>query len=234
MLELKKSERVEQQEWSFLQQKVLASIQLAQSEVAATIAILDCEQERTELLAAHLQDEQDERTSTLGLLAIIVGAAGAATTGGLALAGLDTAANLTAILFGTASGGIGMASLYSSDSHELRHESNPLKEAWNRAEESQLLPHVVWAYLNEPEIGGGPLTRREKLIEEWNHSEWLGKSPEDQAHRRELFFGTGGMYTLDELRDRSQIFDVLKDEVSLIYRRIGRFLTELRDVSVSM
>jgi hypothetical protein len=226
MSSLKKAGKTQSFSWLDLRQTVLERTVLTQNEVATTIANLDCDKEQTEILANQLQESQDDRTKTLALMAIIVGAAGAAATGGLSLAGLDTASNVLAIAVGGISGGIGLFALSKEQDHLFFHPDNPLREAWLNPEQSELLPPAVWKFLNEPSDPKSNLTRREKLIEDWKKSGWLGDSPEDQNHRLDLFFGNGGQYTLDELQDRAQIIDVLKDEASLTYRRIGKFLEE--------
>jgi hypothetical protein len=221
MIELPQSKK-----WLQLRQEVLEQVLLIQADIAVAIAELDCEKERTEILMGQLQRQDSDRSQNLSLVAIIVGAIGAVTTGGLSLAGLETASDIIAIVTGASVAGIGLVALEAVQEQNLIHSNNPLKEVWFGQSKADLLPPIVWSFLNSPIEQGTLLTRRENLIEEWKKFEWLGNSTDSQNHRIVLFFGKGGKYTLSELRDRAQLLDVLKDETSLAYRYVGLFLKD--------
>lgn len=226
---LKKKGKTNGFEWLNLRQTVLERALITQNAIAKTIANFDCDKERTEILADYLAQSENDRTKELALLAIIAGAVGATATGGLSLAGYETASNTVAIISGLIGGAIGLTALSGEQEHHLDHPKNPIREAWLNPKESEFFPVPVWKFLNDPASPNHPISRRENLLEEWKVSGWLGDSPEDYQHRTQLFIGNGGKYTLDELRTRAQILDVLKDEVSLAYRKVGIFLKDFSE-----
>jgi hypothetical protein len=71
-------------------------------------------------------------------------------------------------------------------------------------------------------------TLRENLIMRWQEEGRLGPPGSDtERHRIDLFFGTGGYYTMDELRERAAMLDLLETYISLMHQGLNRLIREL-------
>ena len=206
-----------------------------------TLGILDvssvaveagCEQGRATLLAEHLQKSVDRRQNTYtllgmlgsGVLTVISGAIGV----GASSIGVLNTANVATVIGGASELIFGSAALMdTSASEELYHDRNLLKDVWT-GENSAFVP-AVWSFLNtrvtdEP----AQLTLREILIMRWRQDGRLGPpGSEIEQHRIDLFFGKGGRYTIDELRARAAMLDLLETDISLMHQGMNRLIREL-------
>jgi hypothetical protein len=71
-------------------------------------------------------------------------------------------------------------------------------------------------------------TLRELLIIRWREEGRLGKTGSEMEERRiQLFFGDGGTYSVDELRARAAMLDLLKTDISLMHQGLTRLIREL-------
>jgi hypothetical protein len=212
-----------------VRQQVLARIALASLEVSSVLAELDCEGERNDQLRDRLQRVQDNRLRRLTLSGLVVGAATAISGGVLAMTSSGNAANVAAILGGTAETGIGLSALGDTQVARLDHPRNLLGEIWDgETRASGLFPASVWMYLNAPSSRAGNVTNRELLLEQWRSPERLGppQAPETEA-RVALLFGAGGVYSLGDLQVRDAMLDMLEARVALFNQNIADLLREV-------
>ena len=142
--------------------------------------------------------------------------------GGLNLALMETAAAAAEILGGAVATWFGIASLSLSDEarHEFRHQRNLLQEVWVGPEKSALIPPSVWRHMTRPlPEDPGRYSLRESLIMRWRQDGRLGEAGSEQETRRiALFFGDGGSYSIEDLRDRAAMLELLKADVNLMLR----------------
>ena len=206
-----------------------------------TLGILDvsslaveasCEQGRATLLAEHLQKSVDRRQNTYtllgmlgsGVLTVVSGAIGV----GASSIGVLNTANVATVIGGASELIFGSAALMDTTaSEELFHDRNLLKDVWT-GENSAFVP-AVWSFLNT-RLTDDPaqLTLRETLIMRWREDGRLGPpGSETEQHRIELFFGKGGLYTIDELRARAAMLDLLETDISLMHQGMNRLIREL-------
>lgn len=206
-----------------------------------TLGILDvsslaveasCEQGRATLLAEHLQKSVDRRQNTYtllgmlgsGVLTVVSGAIGV----GASSIGVLNTANVATVIGGASELIFGSAALMDTTaSEELFHDRNLLKDVWT-GENSAFVP-AVWSFLNT-RLTDDPaqLTLRETLIIRWREDGRLGPpGSETEQHRIELFFGKGGLYTIDELRARAAMLDLLETDISLMHQGMNRLIREL-------
>jgi hypothetical protein len=108
----------------------------------------------------------------------------------------------------------------------LSHGRNLLAEVWNPSNTSTAFPPSIWRYLNAVSGTGG--SHRDALREQWRVPERLGApgSPAEERRTR-LFFGDGGVYTIDDLRARDAMLDLLEARVALFNKDIAALLREL-------
>ncbi len=206
-----------------------------------TLGILDvssvaveagCEQGRATLLAEHLQKSLDKRQNVYtvlglvgsGVLTVISGAIGV----GASSIGVLNTANVATVIGGASELIFGTAALIdTTGTEELYQERNLLKDIWT-GENSAFVP-AVWSFLNTrlTEEPAQP-TLRETLIMRWRDDGRLGPAGSDtERHRIDLFFGKGGRYTIDELRARAAMLDLLETDISLMHQGMNRLIREL-------
>lgn len=210
-----------------LRQKIVEKITLANLEVSASLAYIDCEGERTDQLRDRLQRHETRRIEQLTLASIIVGAGTVVTAGALAVGGAATAGNIVSIVGGTSEAGLSVFAFRNREIGEINHQNNMLKEVWDGPDEQSYFPQVIWRYLNSPIDANQKITVRESLKDEWRSSELLGKPDSETRERRQAkMFSDGGEYTLDDLRAREGMEDLLQARVSMFNQRLARLLRE--------
>lgn len=213
-----------------LRQKLVEKIILTNLEISTALAYIDCEGERTDQLRDRLQRHETKRIEQLTLASIIVGAGTVVTAGVLALGGAATAGNIVAISGGSAEAGLSVYAFRNREIGEIHHQNNILKEVWEGPSQQSYFPPVIWRYLNSPASPGDTLTVRESLKEEWRSGELLGKPGSDvEQHRITLFFGGDGDYSLDDLRAKEGMQDLLETRVAMFNQRLTRLLKEFLD-----
>jgi hypothetical protein len=213
----------------WLRQAATEAIVLGQLEVAGTIAEIDCEGERGDQLRVRLQAALDRRARVLGVATILAGAATAALTGGLSIAGAATAGNIAGIAGGATEAGLATTLLFGEARGELRTPRNLLGEVWRRPERPVLIPGSVWRYLTRRDPGEPEApSRLDRLLAEWRVPELLGApGSETERRRAELLFGDGGAFTPGDLEIRDAMLDLLETTVALMNQDLRALLLEL-------
>jgi hypothetical protein len=104
-------------------------------------------------------------------------------------------------------------------------QRNLLQEVWEGPKQSSMFPASVWRFLNWPQNGERLPSRRDVIVQEWKKR--LGEpGSEKESHRKELFFGEGGVYTVPELRHRAEMLDRLKASVRLMNQDLNLLFKE--------
>lgn len=214
-----------------VQQQVSNRIALALLDVARTAAEADCEEKRADQLAELLREDRDKHIRRLLLISIVGDAMIGIVAGGLNLAVKETAAAAAEILGGSVATWFGIASLSLSDEarHEFRHQRNLLQEVWIGPKESVLIPPSVWRHMTRPlPEDPGQYSLRESLIMRWRQDGRLGEAGSELEQRRiSLFFGEGGSYSIEDLRDRAAMLELLKTDVNLMSQDLERLMEEI-------
>jgi hypothetical protein len=206
-------------------------IMLTMLDVASVTGEIDCENERSAQLRDQLRKAEEQRLRSLTVAGLVLGAATAIVSGGIALYSPDAAsANVVNVIGGTAQAGTGFATLSHAPKGALRHDRNLLADLWNGRPASDMFPTSVWRFLNEVEDHQSGTLLRQRLIEQWKAGERLGPSGSDEeARRAALIFGQGGEYTIEDLQARDAILDQLEATVKLLYQDLALLLRELSD-----
>jgi hypothetical protein len=204
-------------------------ITLGMLEVSSAVVESDCEEGRATLLAEHLQKVRDERTGVYTVIALIGSGAATVISGGIALAaaGVSTAANIATVVGGSFELTFGLLAEGGTDTGEFHHQHNLLKDIWTGTNTG--FPTPVWNFMNTPVMDdSSQQTLRELLIIRWREEGRLGKTGSEMEERRiQLFFGDGGTYSVDELRARAAMLDLLKTDISLMHQGLTRLIREL-------
>lgn len=210
-------------------QTLLARITLTMLDVASVTGEIDCENERSGQLLDRLQKAEEQRLRSLTVTGLVLGAATAILSGGIALVNPDAAAaSVVNVVGGTAQAGTGFASLSYAPKGQLLHERNILTDLWDAKPESDMFPAPVWRFLNQVRVENAEMPLRRMLIEQWRANDRLGTPGSTEEQQRiALIFGKGGEYTVEDLRVRDALLDQLEATVKLLYQDLGLLLREV-------
>lgn len=207
-------------------QQLSDRILLALLDAKSAAAEADCEEERADGLADRLQDLQEQRVKQLTILSLVVAGIGSIVSSGLALGAEATAVGVVAR---GVEATVGSMALFVGSEDEFRHRRNLLREVWAGPRYPRLMPFTAWRFINRPSRDDrGRRCLRETLVEHWRRDGRLGEAGSaDERHRIALFFGSGGVYTIDELRDRAAMLDMLEADINLMSHDLDHFLHEI-------
>ncbi|TAJ07357.1 MAG: hypothetical protein EPO61_15485 [Nitrospirae bacterium] len=195
-------------------------------EIHSVTAEAACEEARAAHLADRLQVVQDKKVHTQTLVAIVGEAMIGIVAGGLSLAAEGVAAATMDITGGSLATGFGLAAFIEKETHQFQHRRNLLREAWEGPEHSKLFPASVWKYLTT--ASEDTPTLRESLVADWRQDSSLGTpGSETERQRIALFFGDGGLYTIDDLRTQAEMLESLRVAVNLMNQDLYLLSQEL-------
>lgn len=207
-------------------------ITLGVIDVSSSAVEAGCEGDRATLLADHLQKDLDKRQSVYTVLGLLGSGVLTIVSGGIAIGansiGVINTANIATVIGGASELIFGTAALVDTSSDgELHHQRNLLRDIWT-GENNTFVP-TVWSFLNrKPANEQAQHTVREHLIMQWREQGWLGPAGSEIEQRRiDLFFGTGGRYTIDELRARAAMLYLVETDISLMHQGLDRLIREL-------
>ncbi|RZF61859.1 hypothetical protein [Sphingobacterium corticibacterium] len=195
-----------------LKQRIDHKINMASLEVSAIASEMDCEEERTSQVANYLKGGESELESKLTVAAIVVGAAGAITTGGVIKN--ETASNTVGIATGITEASLGLIMLFNNRKIDFYHERNALREVWKGKKVSSNFPPSVWYYLNYNDPTNETPSVRMQIIDKWKNFGQI--SEEENASIEQIYFGNGGKYTTEQLANRADMYDQLESHITLM------------------
>jgi hypothetical protein len=194
-------------------------------ETGSIAAELDCERARAEEFAVRLEEIQNDIQHGRTIRAIVGEAGLQMAAGGLLVLGLSTAAGVSQITGNLNALVHGLAALGGDQETNMIQDRNLLGEVWDAPDTPVLFPPPVWRFLNQPADDGDGETRRETILSVWRGR--LGPpGTEIETQRRELFFGKGGIYDVEELRHRADMLALLKAFVNLMHQDLNLLFRE--------
>jgi hypothetical protein len=209
-----------------LRQQISDRLLLASFAVHSVVAEAACEESRADHLADRLQEVQEKRVRTQTIIAIVGDAMIGIVAGGLSLAAQETASAIAAIIGGGVATGFGLAAFFGEETHQFEHRRNLLREIWEGPDQSRLFPASVWKYLTTTSVDAPSL--RQSLIEDWRADGYLGQPGSELERKRlTLFFGNGGLYTVNELRTEAEMLDSLRAAVNLMNQDLHLLFREV-------
>jgi hypothetical protein len=204
-------------------ERILERVVETHMEVAAIVAELDCEGERTSQVSEHMRQRETLLARWLTVASITVGAAAAIVVA--ALQGADSAPSVqegVGIGGGALSAGLGLTELFIHEKRTFPHARNLLHDIWKGPARSRVFPPALWFYLTEPEFSNtGVRSIRESIVQRWKRF----READEGAN---LLFGAGGVYKTDRLSTRANMLDQLKSSVDSMNQELAHFETELR------
>lgn len=203
----------------YLRQKISNKILLAQTQLQAVAAELDCEGERADMAATYLDGLNSKRNRKLTVGSVILGAL---TTVATAVISNNSAQNTVAISGGLISAGLGAMTINPKGRKvEFEHAHNLLHSIWKESETNTDYPEFVWEMLHEKKFSNqGDVTLSESVKRRWIQFQFDGKIDPEQE---KLLFGSGGFYGADDLHTRASMINQLQSTV----RSLNQELTGL-------
>ncbi|MEI6158686.1 MAG: hypothetical protein WCP77_02535 [Roseococcus sp.] len=202
-------------------QTVINYVSLAQLEVEAALAALQCEGERGDLLRAQLDQIESTRSRNLSLAGLVISAGFAALSGGLSLAGAANASDIANIAGGAAGAAAAGALLYSDPTGRLNLNHTLLDELRHQPERALHFPPRVWRYLITPPAPGRP-TPAEEIIEDWRSAGLLPQPGETSA-----LFQADAVLSSDDLQQRDAMLDQVRARIALMSRSLRELMEEV-------
>lgn len=203
-----------------LRERVLSRLFLITEEIARVEAEVTCEQGRVQELTDQLQTLQAKHSLIKTLATIIVSGIASITTGAIVLGGSSVAEDVIAIVAGSFAAGLGTLTVLQTAEQKLNHDRNLLREVWKgRGTDDQLLPESVWRLLT---MKGDheDTSLRDQLLGHWSLTlARLGEEAKDKPEGL-IYFGRGGIYTLDELRTRSALLRVMNGTLRRVHVKV--------------
>jgi hypothetical protein len=173
---------------------------LALFDASSVAAELECEKGRADAIASGLEEVQNDIQQKRTVIALLADASAGLLSGLFLFGGSEILAGGADIVGNLLQGSFGYAALGGQQQYELRLSRNLLQEVWEGPETSSMFPDSVWRFLNAPALEERRASRRDLIVQEWRKR--LGAPGSQKEGRRiELFFGGGGTYSGNELRN---------------------------------
>jgi hypothetical protein len=206
-----------------VRQHIQNRIMLANAEIGAFAAELECEGQRVDQIAKYVETMNSKKITRLTVASIVVGAA----TGiGGALVNNDNWNKGVTIGGGVVGAGLGIAALNPRGRKvELLHKRNPLRNIWLQ-ENNHDISSFLWFMLTEKRISNtGANSLAVNLKHRWVRYQFEGNIEDAAAS---VNFTGGGIYRAGDLRDRADMIRQLQAEVRSLDQYLNAFLRELQ------
>lgn len=203
-----------------LRQKILNKIVLAQSQLQAVAAELDCEGERADMAARYLDDIDSKRNRKLTIASVITGAL---TTVATAILSDNDVQVATAVGGGLLSAGLGALTINPKGAKiAFYHRRNLLAPIWSDTVANNDYPDFVWQMLHEKRFSNkGDVTLAESIKRRWLQFDLDEGLNKEQLN---LLFGAGGYYHADDLHSRAAMVNQLQSTIRSFHQDLTSFV----------
>lgn len=206
-------------------QKINQRISISSLEISAVASEMDCEEERADQIAGYLKGKEDNIETKLTVGGLLIGGTGAVASGFLVNKG--NAGDYIGVGTGIAGAVAGLLILTSKKKIEFHHKRNALHDIWQGGETSTNFPPSVWYYLNYNDDSQIQGSLREITISKWmNLGQVSGDQPKDKQRNLDLYFGAGGKYSAEQLRNRADMLDQVESLVNLMKQDLKELAIE--------
>lgn len=213
-------------------QKVNERINIASLEISAVAGEIDCEEERTDQVATYLKGKENRIESRLTIAAIVIGAAGTIIDGILLTSNSKShLADEVGIGIGLTEATLGLLILKNKKTIEFHHPRNLLHDIWKAPATSTLFPPSVWYYLTYESPGQSSKSIRNQLLENWQEFGQILNDPKHKVKLDNLFFGEGGEYKSEQLKNRADMYDQLESQIKLMKQNLTVLTIEFEAIS---
>lgn len=211
-----------------LAQLVNQRVNTTSLEISSVASELDCEEERASQISNYLKGKEDERENKLIIGSIIVGAAGSIGAELLANSeGTGNAASYVAIGTSVIEVSFGVLMLVNKQKVNFHHHRNTLREIWEGPATAKTLPPTIWYYLNYEDPSKQQPSLRKALAKNWvNFGQVAKKSKKTQSTPSQIYFGDGGKYTAEQLKNRADMYDQIEAYITLMKQDLKQLSIE--------
>ena len=209
-----------------LKQQIGERIAVAQTELEAIAAELDCEGERANLAAIYLDNQNSKRNKLLTAGSVVIGAA---TTVATIIINKKSAQTATGITGGVISAGLALLTVSPKGKQiAFYHERNLLQNIWEDENRDTVYTPFIWTTLHQKQFSNsGQITLTESIKKRWLQFEFGG---EDDPEQEKLLFGKGGLYHADDLHTRSAMLNQLQSTIRSINQDLAGFVVFIADL----
>ncbi len=206
-------------------------INTASLEISSVASELDCEEERTSQIANYLKSRGEERENKLLISSIILGAAGSVAAEILSNQSSGNASTVVGIGTSIAEAGLGFMMLFNKQKTNFYHLRNTPAEIWIGPKVSKTLPPSIWYYLNDENPELKKISLRKQLVENWTHLGQIESNKNTTLGTDAIYFGKGGTYTSDQLKNRADMYDQIESYVTLMKQDLKQLSIEFVKLS---
>lgn len=188
---------------------IMGRLQLAQSQLQAVAAELDCEGERAEMAGIYLDQINSKRNTQLTVASVLVGALTTVATAVISKNSIQTTVGVSG---GLISAGLGALTINPKGKQiQFNHDRNLLTSIWTNQAKNTDYPSFIWLMLHEKKFSNtGLVTLAQSIKNRWLQFQFDGKIDPSQA---QLLFGKGGLYRSEDLHDRSSMLNQLQSTI---------------------
>jgi hypothetical protein len=208
------------------------------ADVSSFLAELECQTVRTRELQLHLADWIDTRLNRANTYAILSGGVSAIIAGLIATKVIkiteeNDMANIVEQSIGMTGAVIGtyysFRAVAVNKKIVFNHPRNHIACIYEKRNNAGLFSPFLWKFINKPFTKNGQKTNGiEEVLRKWHE---LGiptdTAEEGYQEKVKLFSGLGGEYEVDDLDNRIEMYDILREEISLINYDLKRLQQEI-------
>lgn len=199
-------------------QQINQKINIASLEISAVASELDCEEERANQFAYYLKEKEGRAEQRLIIGSIIIGAAGAIAAEIISnnSSSSNFASGLT-IGVSITEATLGVLMLLNKKKIGFYHKDNALADIWTNAVISNYFPPSIWYYLTYENPKKNEKSLARLLVDKWVIFGQISNDKDSTNNKAfELYFGQGGKYRADELKNRADMLDQTEAYVALM------------------
>lgn len=215
-----------------LLQKINQRINLSSLEISGLASELDCEEERADQFAYFLKEKEGDIETRLVIGSIIVGAAGSILSEVLSNTSSGNASSNVAIGASIIEATFGVLLLTNKKKIEFYHKKNALKDIWMNPAVSNYYPPAIWYYLTNENPAKNEKSLAKLLVEKWLLFGQIETGEEkSKRNTNELFFGEGGNYKSDQLKNRADMLDQIESYITLMKQDLKVLSAEIEKLN---
>lgn len=195
-----------------VRQQITSRLLLLNTEIEAVVAELDCNGERFDQLARYVETKNSKRTTRLTVASIVAAAAITLSTALIKSDGVNKGINICGGIAGTALGFM----LLNPKGKKLKLPiyRSLLSNAWHENNANKAFPPALWGIITDKSFSNeGKLSLIQTLKKRWLLFVFDGKI---DATAEQLFFGTGGYFSEEDIRHLSDMDNELQASIRTV------------------
>lgn len=223
-----------------IKQELQSRITVGLADVASCLSEIECQTVRTKELEIHLNDWIGTKLNRATAYSILAGGVTTIIAGLIATnvikindpneKDIPNIVEQSTVMVGAVAGTYySFRSMAIHKKVQFTHHRNHLACIFNKRNDKGLFSAFIWKFMNKPfQKQGKEMTGIADILEKWHN---LGipteAADEEYQEKVKLFAGLGGEYEVDDLDNRIEMYDILREEISLINYDLKRLQQEI-------